>query len=182
MYVYINLKGRDPEGIVEAADYEKVQQEIIDALLTYVDPATGQRPVSLALSKRDARIMGLYGEHVGDVIYAIYPWYSGQHGNILPAAEWGVGSLKGLLSFTGPGVKKGYRLERTCNIIDLVPTVCYLLDLPLPPKAEGAVLYQVLKDPDFKSKEIEKLKSGLARMETALQRGERQPWDKHECA
>jgi predicted AlkP superfamily phosphohydrolase/phosphomutase len=182
MYVYINLKGRDPEGIVEAADYEKVQQQIIDALLTYVDPKTGGRPVSLALSRRDARILGLYGDGIGDVIYAIYPWYSGQHGNILPAAEWGVGSLKPLLSFTGPGIKKGYRMERTCNLIDVVPTICYLMDLPVPATVDGAVLYQAFKDPDFKSKEINKLKDGLARMETALQRGERQPWDKHECA
>jgi hypothetical protein len=182
IYMYINLKGHYPQGIVEPADYEKVQQQIIDALLTYVDPATGKRPVSLALSKRDARILGLYGDRVGDVIYALYPWYSGQHGNILPAADWGVGSLKGLLTFTGPGIKKGYRLERTCNIVDVVPTICYLLDLPLPAQAEGSVIYQAFKDPDFKVKEINKLKDGLSRMETALQRGERQPWDKHECA
>ena len=182
MYIYINLKGCDPEGIVEPGDYQDVQQQIIDALLTYVDPNTGKRPVSLALSKQDARILGLYGDHVGDVIYALYPWYSGQHGNILPAAEWGIGSLKALLSFNGPGIKKGYRLERTCNLIDIVPTICYLLDLPLPAQAEGAVLYQAFKDPDFKLKETAKLKAGLARMETALQRGERQPWDKHECA
>jgi predicted AlkP superfamily phosphohydrolase/phosphomutase len=182
IYVYVNLKGRDPEGIVDPADYEKVQQQIIDALLTYVDPATGQRPVSLALSKRDARILGLYGDGVGDVIYALYPWYSGQHGNILPTAEWGVGSLKGLLSFTGPGIKKGFRLERNCSLVDIVPTICYLMDWALPADTEGAILYQLLKDPDFKSKEINKLKDGLARMETALQRGERQPWDKHECA
>jgi hypothetical protein len=44
------------------------------------------------------------------------------------------------------------------------------------------VLYQAFKNPNMKSEEIDKLKSGLARMETALQRGERQPWDKHECA
>jgi len=119
---------------------------------------------------------------VGDVIYALYPWYAGQHGNILPAAEWGIGSLKALLTFTGPGIKKGFRLVRTTNIVDIVPTICYLLDFPVPAQTEGAVIYQALKDPDFKAKEIEKLKSGLARMETALQRGERQPWDKHECA
>jgi predicted AlkP superfamily phosphohydrolase/phosphomutase len=182
MYIYINLKGRDPEGIVEPGDYQLVQQKIIDALLTYVDPNTGKRPVSLALSRQDARILGLYGDRVGDVIYALYPWYSGQHGNILPAAEWGIGSLKALLSFNGPGIKKGYRLERTCNLIDIVPTICYLMDLPVPEQAEGAVLYQAFKDPDFKLKEIAKLKAGLVRMETALQRGERQPWDKHECA
>jgi len=182
IYIYINLKGRDPEGIVEPGDYKQVQQQIIDALLTYVDPATGKRQISLALTKQDARILGLYGDHIGDVVYAVYPWFSGQHANILPAAEWGVGNLRALLTFTGPGMKKGYRLERTCNLVDIVPTICYLMDLPLPPTAEGAVLYQAFKNPDFKSDEIAKLKAGLARMETALQRGERQPWDKHECA
>ncbi|MEI6186099.1 MAG: alkaline phosphatase family protein [Dehalococcoidia bacterium] len=182
IYVYINLKGRDPEGIVDPGDYKEVQQQIIDALLTYVDPATGKRQISLALTKQDARILGLYGDHVGDVVYAVYPWFSGQHANILPAAEWGVGNLKALLTFTGPGMKKGYRLQRTCNLVDIVPTICYLMDLPLPSTVEGAVIYQAFKNPDFKSDEINKLKAGLARMETALQRGERQPWDKHECA
>ena len=182
IYIYINLKGRDPNGIVEPCDYKKVQQQIIDALLTYVDPRTGKRPVSLALAKDDARILGLYGEGVGDVIYALYPWYSGQHGNILPSAEWGIGSLKALLSFTGPGIKRGIRLDRTCNLIDIVPTICYMMDLPLPAQSEGAVLHQAFKNPNMKADEIAELKSGLARMETALQRGGRQPWDKHECA
>jgi predicted AlkP superfamily phosphohydrolase/phosphomutase len=182
LYIAINLKGRDPEGIVDPKDYQAVQQQIIDALLMWVDPKTGKRTVSLALSRQDARILGLYGDWVGDVVYALYPWIAGQHGNILPAAEWGIGSLKGLMTFTGPGIKKGYRLERTSNLIDIVPTICYLMDLPVPSTVDGAVLYQVFKDPDFKTKEVNKLKDGLARMETALQRGERQPWDKHECA
>lgn len=182
IYVYINLKGRDPEGIVDPKDYKEVQQQIIDALLTYVDPATGKRPISMALSKQDARILGLYGAHVGDVIYAVYPWFSGQHANILPAAEWGVGNLKALLTFTGPGIKKNYRLERTCNLIDIVPTICYLMDLPLPSTTEGAVLHQAFKNPNFKSDEITKLKAGIARMELALSRRLRQPWDKKDDA
>jgi len=31
-------------------------------------------------------------------------------------------------------------------------------------------------------KEIKKLKDGLARMEAALERGSREPWDHHDCA
>jgi len=182
IHIYVNLKGRDPEGIVEPEDYEKVQQQIIDALYTYVDPRTGKRPVSLALSKKDARILGLHGDRIGDVIYAIYPWFGAQHGPILPTGEWGPGRLAGLLVFNGPGVKKGYRLQRTCGLTDVVPTICYLMDLPVPEQVEGGVLYQVFKDPDFKLKEIQKLKDGLARMETALARQEREPWDKHDCA
>jgi len=153
IYVYVNLKGRDPEGIVDPAEYESVQQEIIDALYTYVDPKTGKRPVALALSKRDARILGLYGEHIGDVIYALYPWFGSQHGSILPTAEHGVGSLKGLCVMNGPGIKKGLRLDRTMWLTDLVPTICYLMNLPLPAQAEGAVIYQVFEDPNFRFRE-----------------------------
>ncbi len=174
IYVYINLKGRDPEGIVEPGDYPKVQQQIIDALLTYIDPKTGMRPISLALGKQDARILGLYGDGVGDVVYALYPWYGGQHGNILPASEWGVGSLKSLLTFTGPGIKKGYRLHRNCGLVDVVPTICYLMNLPLPRQAEGAVIYQVFEDPNFKSKQISWLRDNLAQMEKTLLSAEHQ--------
>ena len=182
VHVYVNLKGRDPEGVVDPAEYENVQQQIIDALLAYVDPETGKRPVALALSRRDARNLGLYGDGVGDVIYAVYPWFGSQHGQALPTAKWGVGSLHGLLVLNGPAIKRGCRMERTAWLTDIVPTVCYLLDLPLPAQAEGAILWQALKDPQVKIKELAKLRDGLARMETAVQRSQRQPWDKHDCA
>ena len=153
--VYVNLKGRDPEGVVEPEDYEKVQQEIIDALLGHVDPETGKRPVALALSRQDARILGLHGDAVGDVVYALYPSFGGQHGHILPTARWGIGSLKALLTMTGPGVKRGHRLQRTVWLVDIVPTICYLANLPLPEQAEGAVIYQAFEDMNFKMKEID---------------------------
>jgi hypothetical protein len=44
------------------------------------------------------------------------------------------------------------------------------------------VIYQAFKDPNFKLKEIKKLKDGLARMEAALTRQSREPWDKIDCA
>lgn len=150
LFVYVNLKGRDPDGIVDPQDYEKVQQEIIDALVTYRDPETGQRPVALALSKQDARILGLYGDDVGDVVYAVYPWFGSQHGQILPTAEYGMGSLKVLFTFTGPGIKKGVRIERNAWLTDMVPTICYLMNWPVPEDAEGAVLYQIFEDPNFR--------------------------------
>jgi predicted AlkP superfamily phosphohydrolase/phosphomutase len=181
-YIYINLKGRDPDGIVDPADYENVQRQIIDALYTYVDPESGKRPVALALTRQDARILGLWGEDCGDVVYATYADVGQGHGNILPTGDWGVGTIRNVLVMSGPGIKKGLRMERTSRLVDIVPTVCYLLQWPVPEHAEGSVLYQALKDPNAMVEEISKLKAGLARMETALQRGGRQPWDKHECA
>lgn len=160
IYVNVNLKGRDPEGIVEPEDYHKVQHEIIDALLTYVDPETGKRPVSLAIAKSDARLLGLHGDQVGDVIYAVYPWFGiAQHGPHLQTAEWGIGKMGVLTTALGPGISENLRLERTMYLTDIVPTICYLMDWPVPADVDGSVIYQLFDDPDFKRKQIETLQN-----------------------
>jgi predicted AlkP superfamily phosphohydrolase/phosphomutase len=41
--VYVNLAGREPHGIVSAADFERVQEAVIDVLLEWRDPGTGKR-------------------------------------------------------------------------------------------------------------------------------------------
>ncbi len=183
VHIFVNLKGRDPHGIVEpGAEYEQVRQEVIDALMTFVDPETGKRPFSMALRREDARPFGCYGELVGDVIYAIYPWFGGQHGNILPTADYGIGSIRALLVLNGPGIKKGEMLKRTAWITDVVPTICYLLDLPVPEAAEGAVLYQAFQDANFRMKETKSLREGLARLEQTLAGEGGLLADKHDCA
>jgi hypothetical protein len=79
-------------------------------------------------------------------------------------------------------MKKGHRMQRTCWLTDIVPTVCYLMDWPVPVHTEGAVMYQAFKDPNFKMKDVEKLRTGLERMKGALDRMSREPWDRHDCA
>jgi len=143
-HIYINLKGRDPEGIVEPSDYAAVQRKVIDALYRWTDPDTGKRPVSLALTNNDARVIGLHGERAGDVVYALYTDAGNQHGQQLSASESAVGNLRSLLVMSGPGVKKGYRLQRTCWLTDIVPTICSLCGWPVPAEAEGSVIYQAL--------------------------------------
>ena len=64
--MYVNLKGKYPGGIVEPEDYEKVRGRIIDALLDYKHPETGERPVLLAVRKEDAHVFGMGGAQAGD--------------------------------------------------------------------------------------------------------------------
>lgn len=181
-YVYINLKGRDPEGIVEPEDYAAVQRQIIDCLLTYVDPETGKRPVAMALSKEDARLIGLYGDRIGDVVYAIYPEFGAQHGAILPTAAHSVGRLNGVMAFMGRGIRKNVLFDRPCHLVDLIPTICYATGLPIPEGAEGAVLYPAFENPNGPFAEIEKLNNQLEKLEKAIAAQTREPWDKHDCA
>lgn len=169
-YIYVNVKGRDPQGIVEPGEeYEKVRDQIIAALHNYVDPETGKRPVTLALRREDARIIGLYGDRVGDVVYAISGDFGGQHGPQLPTTKFSLGDIGGLFMMRGPGVKKGEILERTVMLEDVVPTVCYLADLPVPKHAEGGILYQALVDSNAKLTETERLRRNYERLQKALE-------------
>src|SRR5581483_3557860 len=51
VHVFVNLQGREPDGIVPPADYEKTVREVIDALLDYRHPSTGERAFALAVTR-----------------------------------------------------------------------------------------------------------------------------------
>ncbi len=149
MFVYVNLKGKYPGGIVEEEDYEKVRDEIINALLDYRHPDTGERPVLLAVRREDAKVFGMGGAQAGDVVYVLKPEYMAEHGYGLPTGESGCGSLKNLLMFRGPNVKKDFVYPRPRWLADIVPTLCYMTGGPIPDDAEGAPIYQIMEDPNL---------------------------------
>lgn len=148
IFVNVNLQGRDPHGIVAPEAFDRTCDEIIAALHAYVEPSTGLHPVNLALRRVDMRYLGLYGdpsaEKVGDVVFTLREPFGGNHGEQLSTAQWGVGSNTSLLVMRGPGIRRGVRLERTVWLTDIVPTICRLLDMPVPRQCEGAILYQAL--------------------------------------
>ena len=150
MFVYVNLKDKYPGGIVDPADYEKVRTKIIDALLDYRHPDTGERPVLVAVRKEDAHVFGMGGAQAGDVVYALRPEYMAEHGYGFPTGESGRDcTLLNLLMFRGPNVKKDFVYERPRWLADIVPTLCYLTGNPVPADTEGAPIYQIMEDPNL---------------------------------
>ncbi|MBW1963193.1 MAG: alkaline phosphatase family protein, partial [Deltaproteobacteria bacterium] len=149
IHIFINLKGREPTGIVDPEDYEKTQREIIDALMTYRDPETGRRPFKLALTREDAEVINLWGELVGDVVYAFDPGFDGAHGRHLPVGRFGLSGQHSVFIMSGPGVRKETALQRQVRVIDVAPTLCYLLGWPMPRDVEGGIIYEALEDPDW---------------------------------
>ena len=90
---------------------------------------------------------------------------------------------KDAVGFIGLGINaKAGVIERAALAEDVVPTLAYIADIPITADCIGAIVYQVLKSPNLKLDEINKLKEALTRMEAALQRDNREPWDKHDCA
>jgi len=168
VYIWVNLKSRFPTGIVEDEDYDKVVWRVINALHSYRDPGTGNNPFAFILRKNEAKMLGLDGENVGDIVYGLYPEAPGEHGRHITSGEYSIGSLKGLLILSGPGIKKNTILTRRVNIADVVPTLCYLAKLPVPKDCEGAIIYQALEDKDHHLTKLKKLEEKYRKLEETI--------------
>ena len=155
--IFINLKGREPEGIVEPEDFFKVQKEIIAALYEYKHPISGEHPFAIALTRDDAEMVNLWGELVGDVIFALRPEYDAAHGQQMPSAKLGIGAQHAVFIMAGAGVKKGVHLKGQVRQVDVAPTISYLLGIDVPRDAEGGVAYEALEDPNWHLTEIKRL-------------------------
>ena len=149
VHIFINLAGREPNGIVSQEDYEATQREIIAALHAYRDAETGRHPFSLAVTRADAEMLNLQGDLVGDVVYALLPEFDGAHGKQLPSVSFGIGGQHSTFILSGAGVRKGDALDRQVRVVDVAPTICYLLGLPMPTNVEGGVVYEALVDPNW---------------------------------
>lgn len=137
--------------------------------------------VALALKREDASILGMYGDKVGDVVYAMAPGYYsffpfsedqiygrtyrgygkngdwrqtrqvvqesawGVHGSALPGMSYGLSSERALLIMSGPGLKRGYTMSKPVWIIDVAPTISFLLDMPRPRDADGKIIWDALE-------------------------------------
>jgi len=147
--IYINLEGREPNGTVKSEDYVATQLEIIAALHTYQEQQTGRYPFSLALTRDDAEMINLVGELVGDVVYALRPEFDAAHGKHLPSSSLGIGAQHSTFVMAGPGVRQGVKLQRQVRVVDIAPTLCYMLGVPMPRHVEGGVIYEALTHPDW---------------------------------
>ena len=86
-------------------------------------------------------------------------------------------------AFQGLAVNgKAGAVDRAVNAQDITVTIATIVDLPVSESCTGAVIYQIMKNPNLKLDEIKKLKEAIARMESVIQRDNREPWDKHDCA
>ncbi len=147
-HVYVNLKDREPDGIVEPADYERVVQRTITALLG-ATAESGETPVAFAVRRAEAGFVGLGGERVGDVVYGIRGGRIGGHiGGVhacqIPTAVSETGDIRSLCILAGPRFVRNLAYPGPAWLWDLAPTLAHALSYPLPAQSEGRVIHQIL--------------------------------------
>ena len=147
--IFINLKGRDPYGIVDPADQYELEEQIMTDLYGYKHPVTGKRVVALALRNKDAVHFGYGGPHCGDICYFVAEGYNIDHADGLSTA-YGENetSLSPIFVAAGPGFKEGFVTDRIIRQIDVAPTVATLMNVRMPAQCEGAPVYQIF-DTEF---------------------------------
>lgn len=144
-YVYVNLKGREPHGIVEPEDYEKTVTKIIDDLYNYRDPLNGKRVVAFCMTREEMELVGMGGEHCGDILVQLVPTYNMEHAaSPSPVTNEGF-SLKLTFIMFGGEIKENTIINRKVRSVDIVPTLCQLAGVRPSSNVEGGVIWQAIK-------------------------------------
>ena len=145
--IYLNVKGRDPYGIIAPEDKYEVEEKIITDLYGYKDAKTGHRIVTMALRNKDAVLLGLGGPLGADIIIFRHETYLNDHGPGLSTSHgYNDTSLSPLFIAAGPGIKQNFKTSRWIREVDVAPTISVLLGVNIPKDCEGAPVYQILEE------------------------------------
>ncbi|MBE9571856.1 MAG: alkaline phosphatase family protein, partial [Proteobacteria bacterium] len=182
-WIWINLKGREPGGIVESGkDYEDIRNEISRALKKIRDRETGETIVD-RVARREDLFNGPFLHKAPDLsIYFKDDKYISRPSHYSPDSDDYIRILSrdeldilekdakssashrsnGILFLCGPWIKNTGKLP-TKEIIDIVPTVMYLLDEEIPDDYDGRVILESIKNEVASQKMV---RHGRAKEET----------------
>lgn len=159
--VFLNMAGERPEGIVTEEEREGLLRLLTEKLAGLKDPRDGSSVIPRVYRREEV----FEGEFAGDGPDLVLDWWSGAGFSVGPSLveetgkpvlnirkrapmkepEWsGTHRLHGVLIASGPDIKPGAE-TKGARLIDLTPTILYLLDVPIPPGLDGRVLEEIVR-------------------------------------
>lgn len=156
--IYVNLKGREPNGIVAESDYERVRSEIAERLSELKDPDDG-RPVVDHVYMREDVMQGDAAVDAPDLFPVCREYsYELSDGLYSPSVlddyrrlPRGFHHMDGIFGLAGPGIEaaNGHK----ASLLDVMPTSLYLAGLKVP-KVDGRVLTGLLPESMLESRPV----------------------------
>jgi len=166
--LYLNLRGRDPQGIVEpGVEAARLLDEIEAGLRSIRHPDTGDA-VSVQVHHKEAVYSGPFLSEAPELLIAMDDYRT----DVM--AELGFGALfdtrpvrsanhtpEGLFIARGPGISAGRAMD--ARLIDIAPTALHLAGAPVPEEADGRVLLDLFEEgSEAHRRPIRREPSGLA--------------------
>jgi predicted AlkP superfamily phosphohydrolase/phosphomutase len=146
--IFMNVAGREPQGIIRAQDYETERDELIAAIEAIPDDQG--RPMETVAHKAEDIYTGPYVADAPDLLvyFDALHWRAGQGlGN--PSVysfdteigpDDSVHDFYGIYASIAPGhPESGY--QQGLHLMDVAPTVCRLLGIDTPAEMEGKSIY-----------------------------------------
>jgi predicted AlkP superfamily phosphohydrolase/phosphomutase len=143
--------GREPKGIVKPEEYDDLRKRIVEELGSAVDEEGGRKVMEGVYSREDI-YWGPYTKNSHDIILTpdCECTLSDRIKDKIIRKNKKAGSSHqrdGILILCGPGIKKAKKITGA-HIMDVAPTILYLLDLPVPKSFDGKVLTEIF-EPDI---------------------------------
>lgn len=159
--VNINLEGRDFKGCVKSDEYENLRDYIIEKLYELKDPETGVRVIE-RVYKREEIYHGDWVENARDLLvitkdgYFLRPELFDEA--VSEKANYDISGChrkRGIFMCFGKDIKKGFEIEDV-SVLDFMPTVLHLMNIPLPKDLDGRILKEIFGDMSEPKKRVEK--------------------------
>jgi len=150
--IYINLKGRQPQGIVEpGAPYEALRDELIEKISALREPETGE-PIVDKVWRREELYSGEFLEKMPDLLvhwhdykYSFIPDFD--EGPLVASIlesknlQWdrsGYHRPNGIFFAHGDDIRRNTQVEGV--VMDVTATILYEMGLPVPADMDGRVI------------------------------------------
>lgn len=137
--IYINLCGREPQGVVKEEEYEQLRSEIIEGL--------GE--LSVKAYRREELYHGEYLELAPDIIIQTDDNVNSISGRVGYGKEFleGFGGahdrLNGTFIAWGSNIKENKEIN--AKLQDVAPTILHMFGIPIPKDMDGRVLKEIFK-------------------------------------
>jgi len=161
--LYLNLKGRESEGIVDSQNYDELIDELIAKIQQDIPNELGKN-IDIQTWKRADIYFGPYAKYGPDLFVnfdkgclgtselvghnqkAIY-----SH-NIAPYNSNTAHSLYGYFSISGPGIPAEGECKEV-SLLNIAPTVLNILKLSIPKRMKGSSILSLIKKEEAKKAE-----------------------------
>lgn len=162
--LFVNLKGREPEGIVSPGDeYEVVVKDLTKRLEAMTDPQTGI-PVVEKIMRGDEVYQGRYFYRAPDLLFFTRNMeYKAMGLSDFSSSKIfepvfgtrGHHRMNGIFICHAPGVVKDKTWFEKARIQDLAPTILYMMSQKIPRAMDGRVLFDIFTDEFRNTHEIQ---------------------------